>query len=42
MSIELDASTATVTEAAIELTMDEFRDYSQNKAWVDVCKSILV
>jgi prolyl-tRNA editing enzyme YbaK/EbsC (Cys-tRNA(Pro) deacylase) len=26
--------------SAIELTLDELNEYSQNKAWVDVCKPI--
>jgi prolyl-tRNA editing enzyme YbaK/EbsC (Cys-tRNA(Pro) deacylase) len=26
--------------SAIELTLDEFNEYSQNKEWVDVCKPI--
>jgi prolyl-tRNA editing enzyme YbaK/EbsC (Cys-tRNA(Pro) deacylase) len=26
--------------SAIELTLDELHEYSQNKGWVDVCKPI--
>ncbi|MDR2068328.1 MAG: YbaK/EbsC family protein [Spirochaetaceae bacterium] len=27
--------------SAIELTMDELHEYSQNKGWIDVCKPVL-
>jgi prolyl-tRNA editing enzyme YbaK/EbsC (Cys-tRNA(Pro) deacylase) len=29
------------SNSAIELTLDELHEYSQNKEWVDVCKEIL-
>jgi prolyl-tRNA editing enzyme YbaK/EbsC (Cys-tRNA(Pro) deacylase) len=28
------------SNSAIELTLDELHEYSQNKAWIDVCKPI--
>jgi prolyl-tRNA editing enzyme YbaK/EbsC (Cys-tRNA(Pro) deacylase) len=28
------------SNSALELTLDELNEYSQNKAWVDVCKPI--